>query len=227
MATKKQSKEATKQAGESFPRKELLLLLEQGDSEEDKARKTTASITGNEMAALRVMRGAERKSGYWDSVDVPALMDQLRGQAEAINNGDLRQAEAMLINQATALQSLFARLAERGMGCDGIPAFEANLRMALRAQSQCRATLETLALIKNPRQVAFVKQANIANGPQQVNNGVEPEASRARENENQQSKQSEANHELLPDTRASALAGAIDPQMETLGEIHRAENARG
>lgn len=39
------------------------------------------------------------------------------------------------------------------------------LRLALKAQAQCRATLQTLAEIKNPRPVAFVKQANIAHGP--------------------------------------------------------------
>lgn len=47
-------------------------------------------------------------------------------------------------------------------------------RLALKAQSQCRATLETLAVIKNPP--VFARQANIANGPQQVNNQVTVEA---------------------------------------------------
>ena len=47
------------------------------------------------------------------------------------------------------------------------------MRMALKAQSQCRATLETLATIKNPPAV-FARQANIAQGPQQVNNGMMP-----------------------------------------------------
>lgn len=46
--------------------------------------------------------------------------------------------------------------------------------MALKAQAQCRATLEALAEIKNPRPVAFVKQANISGEHQQVNNGVQP-----------------------------------------------------
>ena len=69
-------------------------------------------------------------------------------------------------------------------------AAETYLRLALRAQAQCRATLETLAVIKNPQPVAFVRQANIANGPQQVNNApAQPgESSRARESENQQNK---------------------------------------
>jgi hypothetical protein len=34
------------------------------------------------------------------------------------------------------------------------------------------ATIETLAELKNPRQVAFVNQANLAGGHQQVNNGA-------------------------------------------------------
>ena len=66
-----------------------------------------------------------------------------------------------------------------------------------------------------------VRQANIAHGPQQINNAPLPVAdpSRARENDIGQSKQSGGNHELLQDTRASTLAGGIGPQMETMGEI--------
>jgi hypothetical protein len=37
------------------------------------------------------------------------------------------------------------------------------MRLALKAQSQCRATLETLAQIKNPP-VVLARQANIAQG---------------------------------------------------------------
>jgi hypothetical protein len=44
------------------------------------------------------------------------------------------------------------------------------MKLALRTQSQCRATIETLSVVKNPRQaVALVGQTNIA-GLQQVNN---------------------------------------------------------
>ena len=186
-----------------------------------------------ELAALRVIRGAEQKGGNWDSIDVPTLMEQLRVQAAEVNRGDLEQAEAMLMNQAAALQSLFARLAERGMGCDQIPAFEANMRMALRAQSQCRATLETLATIKNPP-VVYAKQANISHGHQQVNNGMPaPDAptcthararahAHAEENLNQQNQLLEVQHggETL-DTRTTGAAVGADPAMAAVGEIHR------
>lgn len=219
---RKPKKTATPETNK-YPRKEVQVLLEKGDSDEMAARKMTAVVSTPEMAALRVIRGAEKKDGIWDSIDVPALMDQLRDQASAVNRGDLSQAEAMLMNQATALQSLFARLAERGMSCDLAPAFESNMRMALRAQSQCRATLETLAAMKSPP-VIFAKQANIANGHQQINNGA---PSRALENGNQQSKLSEGNYELLPDTRASGFESRVNTALETVGEINRGEVDRG
>jgi hypothetical protein len=98
------------------------------------------------------------------------------------------------------------------------------MRLAFKAQSQCRATLETLATIKNPP-VLFAKQANIAAGHQQVNNGI-PAPSGAREIGNEQSKLSGDGNELLPDTRAQALAGRIDPQMEAVGEVNRTEDHR-
>jgi hypothetical protein len=52
--------------------------------------------------------------------------------------------------------------------------FEAAQRyftMAMKAQNQCRMTLETLSAIKNPP-VIYARQANIATGLQQVNNGL-------------------------------------------------------
>ena len=47
------------------------------------------------------------------------------------------------------------------------------MRLALKAQNQCRATLQALVQLKQPSQTTFVKQANIAQGHQQVNNLAE------------------------------------------------------
>jgi hypothetical protein len=44
-----------------------------------------------------------------------------------------------------------------------LPGRAMNMRFGLKAQAQCRATLETLAAIKNPPTV-FARQANIADG---------------------------------------------------------------
>ena len=92
------------------------------------------------------------------------------------------------MSQATTLNALFHSLAGWALNHvkeGGNPAyFETCMRLALKAQSQSRATNETLAEIKNPP-VVFTRQANIVNGPQQINHGVRP--SSARENEIPQS----------------------------------------
>lgn len=104
--------------------------------------------------------------------DLGDLIERLIKRVDGVWDGDLKSAEAMLYGQAHTLQTIFVALARRASNAEQIPQFQAAMSMALKAQAQCRATLETLAEIKNPRQVAFVKQANIAHGHQQVNNGT-------------------------------------------------------
>lgn len=219
MTNKKLAKNTTPDTSEKFPRKAI--NCESGPSIDEKGRSYAKMITSAELAAYRVIEIMQPNS-LADGIDTPTLLATLRDQAAAVNGGDLSQAEAMLINQASALQALFVRMSEKAIVQTHIPNLEGFMRMALRAQSQCRATLETLATIKNPPQVSFVKQANIAAGPQQINNGVAPQASRAWENENQQSKQLGGSNELLPDARASQVESRINPQMEAVGKIERA-----
>jgi hypothetical protein len=86
----------------------------------------------------------------------------------------------MLTTHAHTLDAIFNDLARRAKCAEYLSQFEAYLRLGLNAQAQCRATLETLAAIKNPTPVAIVRQANIANGPQQVNNAPTPVAEASR-----------------------------------------------
>ena len=191
---------------------------------EEARRVIAADLASSELAAARAIQAIEGGKGCGEHLDTPELIKCLRNHAATVNLGDLSQAEAMLMNQATTLQSLFARLTERAMGNDTIPTFEANMRMALRAQSQCRATLETLAAIKNPP-IVYARQANVTTGPQQINNGTAA-LTRAREIESEQTQLSGGTHELLPDTRAPGYASRVNPALETLGEIDRAEVPR-
>ena len=206
---------------QKFPRKDV--TFHRGATEEETTLNYAKLMTSPEFAAFRIVDGAESNSGLGEKIDMPSLLTVLRDQAADLHKGDLKRVESILMNQATALQSLFSRLADRGMRLDTIPGFEANMKMALRAQSQCRATLETLAAIKNPP-VVYARQANVTSGPQQINNGVQPP--RTRENETEQSKQSGAPDELLPHTRAPSLAGQDDSALETMGEVDRAKVGR-
>jgi hypothetical protein len=115
----------------------------------------------------------------------------------------------MLTTQAHTLDLIFNNLLAAPLPTckrDTCPPQKPTCGCALKAQSQSRATIETLAEIKNPRQVAFVKQANIAGGNQQIHSGAEP--TRARENEIPPSKQSGYEHELSPDRQS---IGAWEP----------------
>ena len=220
--TAKRPRKSPKSAGAKPRRKDAPVAAR--ETKKDEGRCRAEIVTSPELAACRVINATSKSPGSAETFDVLAMTDLLREQAEAANRGDLKYAESMLINQATALQSLFARLAERGMGCDRVTGFESNMKMALRAQSQCRATLETLSAIKNPP-VVYARQANVTSGPQQINNGL-PARARARKNENAQNKQSGDENELLPHTRAPSLAGGDDSTLETLGEIDRAKVGR-
>lgn len=156
------------------------------------------------------------------SLDLMDVAVQMREHATAVNGGDLSQAEAMLINQAQALQAMFVNLAERAKGQTGLAQIQTLLGLALKAQSQCRATLQTLVDVKYPKQATFIKQANIAN-QQQVNNGTPPAVEPSREEKTIQSNELlEAQHGERMDTGKTGTTSGADSQLETVGAIHRA-----
>lgn len=144
---------------------------EKSDTPKAGAQTTTTAVvtTPQIMAAAGIC--AWSKSAAGGDADLQAAYEALMVQTAAVQAGNLKTPEAMLYGQAATLQTVFTALIRRAATADRIPQFQAAMAMALKAQAQCRATLETLAEIKNPRPATFVRQANIANGPQQVNNG--------------------------------------------------------
>ena len=204
---------------EKFPRKAIPLVLNKGDSEEVAARKFSVLATSPELAAYRVIGAAEGTNPIGEQLDVPTLLEQLREQSVAVNRGEMAHAEAMLINQASALQALFVRLSERAMEQTHMQNLEGFMRLALRSQSQCRATLETLAAIKNPP-IVYARQANVTTGPQQINNGATTPA-HGRENEIDQNELTGGGNELLPDTGTPGDAGRAMQTRPTLEKLNR------
>ena len=119
---------------------------------------------------------------YGGALEMNAVLQELITQSGEVHRGDMKRPEAILVSQAHALNSLFVALAcasHENMGGGHCDAADRYLRLALKAQSQCRATLETLAAIKNPPACSIAQQANVTTGPQQINNGQHP-ALRAR-----------------------------------------------
>ena len=153
-----------------------------------------------------------------DKPSIGALVGELRSQIKTAQDGELARPEAMLVAQAHSLDAIFNQLARRASNAELLEHFESFLKLALRAQSQCRSTIEALSEMKNPRNVAFVKQANIAQN-QQVNNGP-----RAEENETMQSKLLEQTDGERLDTRTQSTSGGTDSTLETVEAVNGAEN---
>lgn len=175
---------------------------------------------------FRAIFGAgEYKKILGHEPDMAYSIDALRAQVAEVQTGNMKGVEKTLVVQANTLDAIFNNLAMRAANQNYIPAMESLLRLALKAQNQCRATLETLATIKNPP-VIYARQANVTTGPQQVNNGMAaPTHARKIENEPNQLSE-EPHHELLPDTRASSLASGTDSTLEAMGKKHRAKVTR-
>jgi len=78
-------------------------------------------------------------------------------------------------------------------------------------------------MTKNPTSATFVRQANIAHGPQQVNNAPETIA-RAEAIEIPQSKLLEKGHGERLDFGTTSQTVGSDPALETMGAVNRAED---
>jgi len=170
----------------------------------------------------------EYGKSYGD-LDLSGLIDALTVQTKAASDGDLRRGEAMLATQAHILDAIFNNLARRAINAEYMDNLDRYLKLALRAQSQCRVTWEALATMKNPPMMGYVRQANIAHGHQQVNNtsSTPRDTSRAAENSNLQSKLLEESDGQRLDTGAEGAAGRADPAMAPLEKGDRSENTRG
>jgi hypothetical protein len=204
---------------------EVATLIKAGKVKAGSLTRATAQASS---AALRVVAASEKQTfigktandqvGGWDG-----LADQLDQFSKQLRRNDLTTAEDMLMGQAVALQAMFVRLTEGAFGAETFASYDIKLRYALRAQSQCRATLETLAAIKNPP-VLFARQANVSNGPQQINNTVNADSSRGREIKTGQSELSGEGIELPQDTGTPALTCRADTPLAPVGEIDRSSD---
>ena len=171
--------------------------------------------------------------------DLSELVQGLTDSCKRVNDGDLSTLEAMLVSQATALQTIFTSLARRAKSQEYQKNLEAFLGLALKAQAQSRATISAVVDLKYPRQATFVKQANIAHGPQQVNNGGAAGADPAQFTQAQAhgEKSAPEQNKLLEadygqpgqrmDARAAQAAERSNQAVETVEQVHRTEKPRG
>ena len=137
--------------------------------------------------------------------DLAAVLQRLGEVTSRVVSGDTKDVESMLAAQALTLDSIFHKLAlhaEKNIGHHQ-KAVDCYLRLALKAQSQCRATTETLAVMKSPRQ--YISQTNVA-GAMQINIDMEnPHVDRTTQSKD----------------------AASDSSVEALGEVYGSQDPRG
>jgi hypothetical protein len=180
----------------------------------------TDAVATAKAAINPAIRGActiaEFNANGFDCLELDAMAKVLKEQVQAVNKGDLTQAEGLLISQALSLDAIFHSLAKKAIHQEYVKQYETFFRLALKAQSQCTRTLEALSAIKNPP-VVYAKQANITSGPQQVNNSV----SHTGDIEKQKTELLEHTHGNRLDTGTKSTTSATNQGLETLGTIQR------
>ena len=205
------------------PKNTLTVVEEKGVSAERQiAELGLSSLTANAATSVRFAKGSFGDLNLADSIDV------MRAKVDRVKEGDLSDVEATLTAQAATLDIIFNELARRAalnMG-EHLSATETYLRMAFKAQSQCRATLETLAEVKYPKAATFVKQQNVAY-QQQVNNGGDnatntPAGAHAHgKKPNQLNQLLEAQHGERLDRRTKGTAGGNDSNLDPVEVCNR------
>ncbi len=174
--------------------------------------------------AFEVVQGKDTTlksySSAGDDLEVPDLVVEMRKAGDEAVAGDMSRVERMLTNQLMTLDAIFNNMAQRSHRQDTFKGIEVLMRLALKAQAQARSTAEALAVIKNP--MPYIKQANIAHGHQQVNNGTKTDQhaqahTHAGNSETEPNKLLEADHGPRLDIGAQAQAGRAGEAVAALG----------
>jgi hypothetical protein len=193
---------------------------------EDMQAAATRMLVGPLASARIVLEISTKQSGQ--ALDLAPFADALVRAAKLVNSGNIDDVEATLVNQATALNVMFGELGSVAIShMDKHPeTADRFFRMAMKAQNQCRITLETLSNMKNPP-VIYARQANISNGAQQVNNGIAPPSSHTGENQNPPIQLLERSNEPRMDTPAQSPTGSSNSAVETMAAVNRASDSAG
>ena len=159
-----------------------------------------------------------------NDADWGAMSDRLKEVNADVMAGDLSIAEALLIDQAIVLQSVFSNFTAKMGNANHLSQIEAFGKIALRAQNQCQRTLKTLLEYKNPKRTTFIKQQNNATN-QQINDGNLKEI--PEKETDPANKLLEVNHETRLDTGKTQETVTVDSELEAVGELDRTSHGTG
>ena len=179
-------------------------------------------------AMANASTAADFTKAIFPGISLQECIEVLEADIKAVNGGDLDKLEGLLTAQAEALNAMFNNFAKKAAHAELLPHLEGYCRLALKAQSQCRTTVEAIAEIKFPRSATFIKQANIA-GQQQVNNGQAGIESSTHAGAPE--KTINPTNELISeqasatlDTAGAGAASRLDSGLEAVGAVNRTKD---
>ena len=202
------------------------------------SQKKLNAIAVNHSAFMSALVSEKYGQKIMPELDLYDVMEELKHDMKAVNNGDLKELENMLLGQAKALQTMFVTLARMSTTQEYLKHHNAYATLALKSQAQSRATIQALIELKYPRQVVVTQQANINNGNQQINHGTgttthagknqsEPNELMDIENENTKDSTKEIAHtheQQRLDTRTTRTPIASHTPLATVGTLHGGKN---
>ena len=153
-------------------------------------------------------------------LDLTESVDMMKAYAQSISQGNLRPAEEMLATQFNVLDVIFHQLALRASVSTSPKSRQIYLTMALKAQNQSRATIQTLSEIKFPKTLALVEQANI------VQQQVHRTSITVKDSNNLKTPNEllELKNEKRLDNREKIETVDNHPEMEALEDFYRTED---
>lgn len=154
-------------------------LVPQGETGKLEVKKRTDEKIGRTLARI-TLDPQTRNAALAESFGSQVFGDQLKPELTEISGvmaeeiqrtlkGDLSLASRIYTSQAISLDTLFTEMARRsGMNMGQHPdAADRYMRLALKAQTACRSTLEALARLHQPREQT-VKHVHVNEGGQAV-----------------------------------------------------------
>jgi hypothetical protein len=176
------------------------------------------------LAATSLHQWQHGFAGTSNAVDINRLLTGLVDQVKDVCNGSMRGVKSRLLMQAAVLDAIFFKLNTEAVrniaGGGSLDLSERLLKLAFRAQSQSRATDETLAFLEHPKAL-FISQQNNAAGHQQVLNA------RARKEKSGSNKLMERIYGERLDSDAPGTAVRRNPAMASVDTLDRTTNPRG
>lgn len=160
---------------------------------------------------------SDPEKGTWKA-DTNAIIKTLKEGTDKLRTNDLAVAEDMLLSQAQVLDVLFNKYILMAGRSEYMNSLKIYSEIAFKAQRQCRASLEALAEIKNPKPYIQNNKAQY----QQVNNGVpEPHAHGKNSKSTNGLLEDQSNDGQWLDTGAPETASGNDKELEAVEVQHR------